>query len=637
MQRRVNALLDEFRETNHFITDTLRSFAWDRNVSHRIGYLGAEAFVGLLRTTGLDTKMTTAAEIDSNPDWFWDLVDAAHDVKDPLARTRALTAVAGFYYHLRRLGLIGEAFRKDVRSPYQFLGTREFLSLLEHDYEHRSDVVVLTYAFGRHARILVVPCRNPVVREMILDAFRRWPNVWDRRGSALRWPLEAEGWFEGTTDSVRSYLDMNTVMLSTAKEHILKKFPDNYELRKDALRFLFHIFSILIEDHPKHRFFASSFVWSNTLVCDKRVPVHIAKGYDIALYGQAGAFTGKASGVLLIHRNADLRSASCASTQVYTIDLSRLTIEAYWKAMADYALHNEPSRIHIPRTFLVWLQERKRNDAVKTHITQADLNAYRAEITRTHQHGAARNQIVNELNKFIDTATARGFLTRDADAGRLFLYFQNTYTPESHPLTPDQILRLRETIRDMALNVHPRYELLGILVDILLIDKYRPGMLCKLTISGMTRLPDGRIRATIKQKNRGTDKVTFTLTKHVTDCIDRALESTADIREACPVELEDLVFIYANPSCASLRFNVYGIERFNVDLQTAGKTAGLGRINSGTLRETYMSNVIQYSAQRGLNDLQKGALTGHAIPHTVKCYSIPDIRDILAFREPEDI
>ena len=636
MQRRVLALLQDFEHENPFIAGVLRDFAWDRNVSHRIGYLGAEALVNVIRKAGLAQAMSSATEIDTHPDWFWDLADTAAAIKDRKTRARSLVAVAGFYYHLRRLRLIGEYFSKDLRSPYQFLGMEDFRQLLVKDYTHRDAVTVVTYAHDRHPHIMVIPCRNPVIREMIIDAFRRWPNVWDRRCSALRWPMEAEGWFEGTTDDVRTYLDLNATMLVTAKEHIMRTYTDIKD-RRNAMRFLFHVFTIQIEDHPKHRFFTDSRLWTNTLVCDKRVPIHLANGYDIALYGQTDVFRGKTGGILLIHKNADMESSTSMNTEVYTVNLTDVKPGPLLDALTDFILHNNVCRKHIPHKFIVWLQERKRNCSTCTHLSKADMDAYRVEISRRDQEGHARNQTVNELNKFIDYCVAKHFLTIDADARELFVYFQSTYEPKPRPLTEKDIIKLHETLKKLAMERDPRFELVDIMLSILYLSDIRSGELCKTRLDRMIRLPDGSTALTSRRKNRGTDQKTHIVSRYISPLLDKALEATADVREACPVELDQQLFIYANPASASKRFNVYTTNKLNNDLALAGELAGIGRLASGRIRDTYMSSVIKFAAGNGLTDLERNCLTGHAVPHTVKAYSIPDIKDILEFTEPTDI
>lgn len=636
MQQRVLGKIAKLKKVNPFLASFLVEIGRDRSLSFRIGYLGIEAFIRTVFEAGLASKMISPEAIDLHPEWFWDLHDQGHKAEDKIDRDRRTVAIDGVYYHLRRRGLIGPQFSQDIRSPYQFLGTKAFQDLLKNDYEHREDVFIVTYARDCHAKMMIVPCSNPVMRDMIITAFRRWPNVWDRSESALRYLLEAEGWFEGTTDGVRSYLDLNAKMLVTAKEHILKRYQ-NYEERKAALKFLFQIFKVQIEDHPKHRFFADSLFWTNTLVCDNRVPIHLAKRYDIGIYGQIDSIKTQSSGVLLVYKHADLMRSNASRNELYTIDLASIKFKPFWNILAQFALHNSISRIHIPRKFLEWLQKRKLNEENKTHLTKRDMDDYRIHIARVNRDGNARNQKINELTKFITNCVQCGTLTMDDDALEQFHYFPYEYIPKPRPLKKDEIAKVHQSLSQLAIETDSRFRLVDILFSILLLTNIRPGQLCQLTVDGIERNEDGSMTFFSRVKNRGVDKVITNISKYISPLIDEAIELTAKVRETCPVEMENHVFIYENPASASVRFNVYTVTRLNSDLRVAGNRVGVVNMNSGRIRDTYMSFVIKYAAKNGLTDFERCCLTGHAVPNTAKSYSIPDIIDILEFSEIKDI
>ena len=622
-----NAAKEELQVVNPFMTSFLSSIALDRMNNRKIGYEGMTLFIRLLQGTGLDILMTSPEKIDAHVDWFWALIDEAHSLKGKADRRRGIKAVVSVYHSMDKAGFLGKDFWRPDNSPYYYLCKKSFEKTLVEEYCGSKYIAFLRYSIEHHPHFVVISFRNMAFRDMVLDAFNDWPNKYDREQSALRYVMTAEEWFEGTTDGVRDYRDLTASMLVTARDHILRT-STNAKERRDRMWFMFYIFGTQVRKHPDHHFFRESPVWDAGMVTDHRVSNHIADGFQIAFYGQETPFR-QGHGVLLICDHANIISASSVEKTISRVELQDITDPVLWDAVANYCLHEPRKNVSFIKCFLRWLIAEKESD--RSHITKADIDAFRVHISRKCNRGEARNSYVSLVTKFLKYASEEGYLTVDGDALKDFLYFSHDYTPQPKPHTKANIERLLVTLKEMA-KINPVYGLIRIMVSILCTNSIRAGHLCVISLRQLTFNADGTATLWAKAKNGGQSRVLREFTKKTADRLHKVLELTEEVRNQCPRgSVEDQLFIYRSDKVNSRPFMAMTLGSFNTFLKNACKVAGIPEMPSGSLRDTFFSDFLVHADQRGMTKLQREAVTHHKSSRSISSYVKPDIREILKY------
>lgn len=628
-KRTFRSRVNKFCLKNDFAGKFILGLTSNRSLSRRLSLLQANILLDLLESTGLDTRLTSPQEADAHVEYFWSLISECWTQYSTKGRRDyAIDAVCVYYYHMRRMRWLGHCFPKHEKSPYIFLGLGEFAQTLKAQPVHIEDVFILRYSRSKKDRLIVVPFRNSILQLTVIDAFRRWTNVWDRTGKSLKIIFEVEDWFEGTTDSLTSQLDFDAVMFSTAKRHIVSAYPKG-QWRLEAMKFLFHLYSILFRDHPKHDYFRGSYLWNKDIVLDRKVPYHLAKGYEVAFHGQLSTFE-QTEGVLLVVHNADHLSANYRPTEIYTVDLSEITVPVYWRALANFILHVNKSRTCAAKRFVLWLQKRKASTGEDTLIiSQKDLIEYRGFISRHTSDGAGRNKAINDATKFLRWASDENYIILQQDALKYFGYFETIYMPKPEPVSKKDIKLLRAALLTLA-KKEPRYRLSLVVVDMLLLSNIRVGQICAMRLSDLHERPDGTMVLYSRVKNRGSAKVSQILDRSVSDQIRQAITFTSALRQECPSDmLCDQLFIYRNPPCASVPYATITNNRIGDDLQRASALAGIPKVTTGRLRDTYMTMAVVHSVVHNYTDLQQMALTNHVRKISTNSYAGLDIETVL--------
>ncbi len=614
---------------NPFLAEFLAANAVDSNNHRKIGWKGLFIFIGLLKSTGLDKKMTSAEAIDANVDWFWELLDAANALKEKDDRRRGIKAVVSVYHYMNKARYLDNNFWRPDNSPYYYLCKKSFENTLIKEYGDRRHIAFIRFSVDFLPRFVIIPFRNLALREMALTAFNEWPNKHDRSSISIQYLKDSENWFEGTTDDIKSYRDLTASMLVTARDHILKTTRGKKE-RREKMWFLFFIFGTQVRKHPGHHFFRESPVWDAGMISDKRVANHMADGFSIAFYGQETPFL-QGHGTLLICDHASDMSASSVVKRIVRVDLRTICDPILWDAGANFCLHSKVRDIAFVKVFLQWLIGEKEKD--RGHITKADVDEFRAYVSRRCVNGTARNVYIAYVTKFLRFAQEEKFLQVDSDALKDFYYFNREYIPKPKPHTKVDIQRLLVTLDEMA-KVNPVYTLIRIMVSILCTESIRAGQLCVINLRNLTFNLDGTATLHAKTKNGGPSRVAWEFRRETADRLHEALVATEDIRRQCPIgTIENQLFIFRNTNKKIRPFMSMTIISFNSFLKNACEVAGIPAMPSGSLRDTFFSAFLIYADQNGLSDLERQAITRHKSSSTIGAYAKPDIREILKYTE----
>ena len=636
MAEEANVEIDKFRkccpELAAFTTKRIQKNRC-RGLEMRLNFEHNVLLYHTLQTAGLDNAETTIEFLGSDSEVLWTLAEAAK--KQVGSTYKALEAVYWLYCFLNRSKLIRPAFKESLRSPAGFLATYHFRDFLQKEFTCREDVFLIGYAKEKKRQIVCLPTRVPALREHILYSFEKWPNRWDRRKYCMHIVKSAESWFEDSALGVKSWRDFNTDMLSTAKNHILAHYEG--KKRQDNMKFLFYMFSLLVREHPHFPFFKDSYVFTNSIILDRRVPNHIANGYDIAIFGQNDLFR-QGKGVLFILKNAKFYGASNNSTEIITYTLAGIDLPDIWDAMANYLLHHAKRSSTYIISFCRWLCKNKSLTGNPGNvITRKELQEFRIWICQKSQLAATRNTYIRQVTEFVKWVKEKGLITIEPNALKGFDGFVGDVNINPTPLSQEEIEKLREAFHALEKD-STRFRLDSMIFQIMLTCSLRIGSICSMSLSNLTFKEDGTAVLEAKMKNRGMMIVHEVLTEYTTKLIKEALELTEPIRERCPQEgIGEHVFIYENDNNASLPFACFSTTRFNLDLQVACKQAGIRQISSGAIRDTYMTFVEMYRIKASLTQVKKTVLTQHVKPSTIYHYANISLQDVLAFTENKQL
>lgn len=599
------------------------------NSSQRLGPTRTAYMYSIFKACGFVTTDTTPEELGRSPETFFDLADTV--VRDfPDDRAYAIGSVMLFYHFLQKTGKISPSFIEGNHSPYSLLAQQSFMKYMIQDYEKRDDMYFLRHGRQRNrTRFYALPYRNPYLREEVVKMMMKWPTAWYKHGqSRLDLITEVEDWFEGTTDGVQSWEQFDAKMLDTARRHIMRAYKE--EWRTDAMRFLFFFYRELLLAHPEHEFFKGSYYYCTELVLNKVLPAHLAKGYEIAFYGQKQPFL-QGHGTIFIIYDADRLGASNRKTEIKRYDLSMIKVENHWNALANFILEEDRDIIIECRHFLQWLESRKEvtGDDINL-ITKADMDAYRLHVAEKREKGGSRNACISQVTKIIRWLSDGRFIKVAPDALADFGYFFANHTEEPSPLLQEEITPLLKAFEDMG-RKDPRYILEGIICQLMLNVEIRAGSIMTLLVNDITVYEDGSSKILIKAKASGVDKTPYYLTKESTDLILRAIELTENVRRRCPAKsIRSHVFIYEGMrGKADSPFSAMNLKRFDLDLKEAGERIGRQGISSGQIRDTMYTMLNLHMIKEGIPDYKKPALTHHASLKSIRSYAVITVTDIL--------
>lgn len=601
-------------------------YSKDRS-SRRLGKKRISYLYRIIKTHAWINVCTKHVHLIKTPDIFWDLIDSAHKLFDE-DRDYAIDTVIYLYLFLLREKHLPPAW-ESIHSPVHVIYSEWFQRYLHREYKGRDCLFFLRHGqMMYHSQFYVLDYHNQELRDMFVDSILQWKYAWNKRTpSRLGVLLEAEEWFEGTTDGVRSWEDFNAQMLDVAKRHICLRHEGEWRLV--CLKFLFYFYSQLILQHPDYDFFKGSLVYCPEMVLDNRTPKHLADGFEFAFFGQQNPFL-QGRGMLFVIKDAHLQNSSNRKTEIKQYDFSKITNHNYWNAIANYCLHGN-KEIIAARSFLIWLEKHKTETRENPLcLTADDMDAYRIYISKKMANSGSRNAYVRCVTHFINWLQDSSFLQVNQDALNDFSYFLSNQEVNPQPLTKQDIQKLRDTLIILGQNT-PRYLLVELILRILLLSDVRVGALVSILLEDIEFLDDGSSKCHILSKTSNPDRQTFTFTQECTDLLREAITLTEDIRGRCPrYSVKEHLFLYERVHGRSaFPFNSMNIQRFNLDLKAAAKKAGISHVSSGRLRDTFMTATNLYMIENNVPDYKKPVLTNHKDKRSILNYAIFNIGDIL--------
>jgi len=600
----------------------------DVHNSRRIGHKRMCFLYELFSKCPWITAETGPHDLGSDPETFWDLAEKAAEKTQN--RAYAMETIFLLYQHLGRLRKLRPSFREGFRTPANLLENEEFRKFMLFTFTKKENVFILRHGqMKKNTMLLILDYRNHYLREVLIESAVRWSDAWVKRRvpSPLKLLEDAEGWFEGTTDAVRSWTDFTPVMLNTARHHIVKRYADP-EDRRLAMRFLFHFWSELVLGHPEHDFFKGSLFWCPELVVHRLIPNHLADGYEIAISGQRDPFA-QGCGALFVLQEADLQGASYRRVEIQRFDLSDVTEPRHWNALANFILHNKKENFFFIRKFLIWLDQRKKpfgEDPCKVLVE--DVEAYRTYIANRTKNGTSRNAALRIVKNALRWMSAAGYLTVETGALEKLAYFLVNFTPSPTPLGKEAVAILTDTLHEMG-KKEPRYYLSEIIFRILLISEPRAGSVATLAIDDITWYDDGTCLIQTLQKASGRERTPIVLPREAAALLRKAIELTKPVREKYPMmAISSHVFIYEIKDHL-MPVNAMSIQRFSLDLKDACKAAGLKPISTGMIRDTMFSIMRVYMAENRIPEYKRRAITHHKRRRSINAYAVISIQDIL--------
>ena len=626
-----NAIIDRIEGTNPFLAQFLRVIAVDRHNMYHPGYYGVIAIIEVFEKTGLIRELTSPQAFDERPDDFWRLMDEAKREDCLAAIPRAVLAILKLYASLDRQGFLDESFGNSPKSPKDVLRLSSFRNFLLHKFVRSEYTFKLSYSIINHPRFLTIKYNNPDLAAMVTDAFSRCLNKCNRRSNSLDVLYEIEKWFGKHAASIHDYRDLNEQKLVTAIESIRHMYEG--KLRINRMQFLFHLYSVQMLQHPEHHFFEHSHLWSPNIILDRRIPVHIAKGYSFAVFGQTNRIN-QTEGILMVVRDAQLMSTNGRNNSVFSFDLSSITIPEYWRAASHYVIQVSFGKISYVKDFLIWLQNgRAENKKDLTTIDSHDLYFYRCKISEQYTSGKQRNQIISELKRFLRWAGDEGYFSIMPDALDELKKFECIYIVDPKPIGKKDLELLLNGLHEKG-KENLRFLLSEALCRLLLYKDIRPGQLCKMTVSELIEGSDGNFFNVSKSKNGGYSPELREFEKRYSDILRQVMKLTAPIREKCPRGSYDkYIFIYPEPSCSHIPFGIMSAAMLERDMDVVCSELGLPNYRPGNIRDTYMTAVTSFSRKHNLTELQKSILTRHANKISTKSYVSENLEEILMYGE----
>lgn len=602
--------------------------------SRRLGPKRLRCLNFVFRNSPWITAETTPRDLGEDAERFWDLMDITKKEDLPEARSYVVDSIIYLYEHLQRKRKISPSFKEGRRSPFYIMASEPMKAHLRFCYNGREEIFVLRHGkMQSNSYLFILRYKNRFLLDNLIRVSIDWPRAWRKRNPCpLNVLKEAEEWFEGTTDNVTTWEQFDATMLDTARRHIVARHKG--EWGHICMKFLFYFYYRLIIEHPEHDFFADSYFYSAEVVTDKRVPTHLAEGFELALYGQqAPFFQGK--GALFIIHDAHMHSSSYRKTEIIRYDLSEITIPQYWNALANFLIKHERENVITARAFIKWLMKyKKERGEDPLFISPETMEDYRYYLSEHLTHGGSRNAYVRGVLFFVKWLQDTSFVNVYPGAIDEFNYFFIETRSVPSPLTKEEVKNLRRTLLRMG-KQNPRFLLTEIAMRLLLMTDIRAGSLLTLQINDVIFDADGGCSMKILTKASNPDKQTFHFGKEQADAFKEAIRLTGDLRTRCPFcTIKEHIFIHEGVNTSSLPFAVMTLQRFTLDLKQAAEACGIKHFASGTLRDTYMSAVNLFMAENNIPDYKKPALTHHACKRSILNYAIFSIQDIFE-RSPQ--
>lgn len=584
------------------------------------GYQEAKAMMQGFYATYATERIICDEDFDHNPQLFWELGEFFKSEGSAIG-SRGLHGLRYFYRHLQKKGVFSDTFRDADKSPIEHLKRGCLSDFMENEFTSAENTFVIKYSRTAKTYLLALNFQSKIIQHAAVVAIEKSRRISERSKEDMAIAKESETWFGPHASDITEYVDFTAARLTYAISYIKEHY--NGRAMEKAMNFLFDMYAAIIREHPRHDFFADSFLWNSQIILDQRVPIQICHGYQLVAMGRVDDLPGYEK-VLFCARNADRLSANGHRFGMHAYDLSGIKSEFYRKIVVNFGAANFSVGIDRSASFLKWLESTKhssqRSDINEAYITREEMVAYRAHITSILREPESRNRRIGGARKLIYWAVSAGYLQIEDGALNDFISFRTVYKPNQHCLSRHDIDAIDLALEELG-KKDVRCYLARYIFRIQLFVDTRAGELCAMALDRLRFKPDGTSAYESMEKNGGKEMIRIKYSKAATRVILEAIDATRALRATCPIDgPSTCLFLYDSGPTWGHGFKVMGTDTYNRALADACAWAKIQKYTSGNVRDTYMSAVARFGHKHGLTELQKAILTKHATKVSTRHY-----------------
>lgn len=632
MQQDYAKLIAEFGSRNPYLLSLIERARNTRPLGdRRFGYAEATQMIEMFDETSYTGRLHSDADMQ-DPTIFWDIMDCAKQRQRKTGNNRAIRALVFLYENLDKKETLTDEFKTAEKTPYVFIRRMSFLRKLSTEYTKSEDVYILNYSSINLPIMLILPYKNTFLRSVVVNSFKRDQSRYTITQKEAKELCSMEEVFGPYAETINSLNDLNSDILTFAKDYIMEKYADDEKLRIKYMKHLWCIFRYAVTSNPDRPYFKDSHLWNAILIINHRVPIQIAKGYVPVIVETYGSITAYEK-VLYVYTNGEYFGADGVSYGMFAVNFSLIKTELYRWLAVNYIASTDQRRHPIVSQFLCWLEEHKNTPGYKYSkvdwIYADELCSYKFAIANKTRNGGSRNAYIQTIVSFLRWSAGTKRIHLQKGVFKYFDSFKHRYNPKPRSLSVCKKNAIISALKELA-EKEPRYLLTINLIQIILRSDIRAGQLCALDLERMIWKEDGTSSYISRVKNRGDGMVRTDFSKRCTTLLKEAKELTEDIRRECPVEgPKTCLYLYRGIRRTDDEISVMDLQRFNKDLEDACQKAGLPRISTGNIRDTRQTAVAKFAHKHNLNDAQIATLTKHAQRTSLNSYIDLHIEDLL--------
>lgn len=621
-----DAVRSDMATKNPFLADIIEQTRERfKNYRGHFGYHEAKAMFRGFEATGAVEYIKGMSDFDKHAELFWQLCDYFKQEQKDGIGTRGLNAVRVFYHDLNKRKVFSETFAKADKSPLDHLKRGDLSVFLKGEFENSEDTFIINYQKEAKTYLLALNFKSKTIQHAALKAIEISRRRSERCKDDMVIAKESESWFGERPEEIQDYTDFNARRLVDAMDIVRSKYEGKRLLK--AMNFLFDMYAALIREHPKYDFFKDSYLWNSQIVLDQRVPIQMCHGYKMVVMGRESNLPGYEK-ILFCANNMDRLSANGHRFGMHACDLSSIKTEYYRMILVNYGAAKFSVGIDRACTFFKWLELKKercsKHGVNFKSVSIEETAGYRAYVTQRLHQPESRNRLLGGAKTVIHWAASMGYLDVEKGAMEDFSLFKTIYHPNQRCLSRQELDTLEASLEELGKTDVRCFLALHIFRIQLFVDT-RAGEICSISLNRLRFKQDGTSTyiSTYEslEKNAGKEMVKIRYSKAATKVILEAIDATKEIRSKCPIDGPgDCLFLYDAGETWGHGFKVMVTDTYNSALAKACEYAGIEKITSGNIRDTYMTAVARFGHKHGLTELQKAVLTKHATKVSTRHY-----------------
>lgn len=653
------AALDKLSQDNKWLVELICRHREARNEGWYIfGFKEAIAFATAAYSCPGLLAAQSEEDLTRDASLFWDIIDWSR--KQPLKENdnwhRGVMATLIVYRSIINAKMETEAFRTDIRSPYERLRRLDFLWFLDRTYTKREDFFSFYYdcvSIKEHRRnmpynplVLFLPFRSGFLRDAAVGTLRE-TNHYLPKTTCQQILSEVESWFEGK-GTIRSLDDVTVARLDYAVKKIKERHTKKDE-RKIRLRLLFELWKHFMQMDPDRDFFGDSPFWRAECIMDFTTPAYVADDYVIVPAGRMRNKLLPYDKILFTLTHNDTLTASGIRFYQKAVKFTDI-LEMGWKIAlvnySDYCIANGSQKYLSARIFAKWMIENgTRYDDKKILISRKDVNEFRAYLLFGTMRTSSAKQAFDAVLRFAKWGSSAGFFSVDERAFWTPAPINSKDGNEPKAVSRAELAQLKEALDKLYSDTGEiRFLYARILLCIQCNSSARPGEITSMRVSQISFKEDGTCTVTTRGKNNGDEFIHRFYNEIATGYIREALDASRQTRTTCPkCTYKDNVFLYYSENNKNGRgngtkgYHCMNVALYNYTLDKATSQFNLEKCNSYGIRRRYITELKRMGRQENLSNETVMVLTGHARMATVNGYDNIELDDILDASEAIDL